>query len=125
MLVGELDEETKASLIKASYLNVIMSKMEALGLTQIEFMYGGVPVVSSGSYGQKWLIRNNVDGVIVGGSDDVEGAARAIEKLIKERDYRDELGRNARERAKSFLLSKLMSELLSKAEHQLSLTSKT
>ncbi|MEM1600694.1 MAG: glycosyltransferase family 4 protein, partial [Sulfolobales archaeon] len=51
IITGELDEETKASLIKASYLNIILSKMEALGLTQIEFMYGGVPVITSATYG--------------------------------------------------------------------------
>jgi D-inositol-3-phosphate glycosyltransferase len=116
VITGELSEEYKASLIKASYLNIIMSKMEALGLTQIEFMYGGVPVISSGTYGQKWLITNNVDGVIVRGPDDVEGAARAIEELVKNPSKRDLMSTNAREKAKKFLMSKLMEELLSKAK---------
>jgi glycosyltransferase involved in cell wall biosynthesis len=116
VITGELSEEYKASLIKASYLNIIMSKMEALGLTQIEFMYGGVPVISSGTYGQKWLITNNVDGVIVRGPDDVEGAARAIEELVKNSSKRDLMSTNAREKAKKFLMSKLMEELLSKAK---------
>jgi glycosyltransferase involved in cell wall biosynthesis len=79
-------------------------------------MYGGVPVISSGTYGQKWLITNNVDGVIVRGPDDVEGAARAIEELVKNPSKRDLMSTNAREKAKKFLMSKLMEELLSKAK---------
>jgi len=116
VITGELSEEMKASLIKASYLNIIMSKMEALGLTQIEFMYGGVPVISSGTYGQKWLITNNVDGIIVNGPNDIEGAAKAIEELIKNPNKREEMSINAREKASSLLMSKLMKQLLSKAK---------
>jgi glycosyltransferase involved in cell wall biosynthesis len=116
VITGELSEEMKASLIKASYLNIIMSKIEALGLTQIEFMYGGVPVISSGTYGQKWLITNNVDGIIVNGPNDIEGAAKAIEELIKNPNKREEMSINAREKASSLLMSKLMKQLLSKAK---------
>jgi len=116
VITGELSEEYKASLIKASYLNIIMSKMEALGLTQIEFMYGGVPVVSSGTYGQKWLITNNVDGVVVKGPDDIEGAAKAIEELVKKPDKRELMSVNARNKAKNLLMSKLMTELLNRVK---------
>lgn len=114
IITGELDEETKASLIKASYLNIIMSKMEALGLTQIEFMYGGVPVITSATYGQKWLITNGVEGIHVGGPEDIEGAARVIEELIKNVDKRYSLSKKAREKAINFLMSKLISELIKK-----------
>lgn len=115
VVTGELSPELKASLIKASYLNIIMSRLEAFGLTQLEFMYGGVPVITSATYGQKWLIRNGVDGVHVNGPDDIEGAARAVETLIRDPSKRDEMGKNARERAQRFLMSKLMKELLEKA----------
>ena len=115
ILTGELSNELKASLIKASYLNIIMSRLEAFGLTQLEFMYGGVPVITSGSYGQKWLIRNGVDGVHVGGPDDIEGAAKAIMDLVADPSKREKMSRNVRERAKNFLMSKLMRELLNKA----------
>ncbi|MEZ0394136.1 MAG: glycosyltransferase family 4 protein [Desulfurococcaceae archaeon] len=116
VVTGELDEALKASLIKASYLNVIMSRAEAFGLTQLEFMYAGVPVVTSAVYGQRWLVRNGVDGVHVNGPDDVEGAARTIEGLVRDPEKRDELGRNASERARSMLFSELMKGLLEAAE---------
>lgn len=116
IITGELDEETKASLIKASYLNIIMSKMEALGLTQIEFMYGGVPVITSATYGQRWLITNGVEGVHVRGPDDIDGAANAIENLIRDVGRRDFMAKKARERAENYLMSKMLGELITKVK---------
>jgi len=113
-LTGELDHIDKIKLIKESYLNIIMSKMEALGLTQIEFMYGGVPVITSAVYGQRWVVRDGVDGFHVEGPDDIDGAARYVEYLLDHPDVRDELGRNARERARQFLLSYTTSRLAEK-----------
>ena len=117
VITGELSREAKASLIRASYLNIIMSRLEAIGLTQIEFMYGGVPVITSATYGQKWLIRNGIDGIHVSGPDDVEGAAKAVEQLLDNEEARNTMGRNARERASQFLMSRLMTELLDRAKH--------
>lgn len=116
IVTGELNEETKASLIKASYLNIILSKMEALGLTQIEFMYGGVPVITSATYGQKWLISNGIEGIHVQGPDDIEGAAKAIECLVRDNDRRDFMAEKAREKAKNYLMSKLLEGLITRAK---------
>ncbi|MEB2793223.1 MAG: glycosyltransferase family 4 protein [Caldisphaeraceae archaeon] len=116
IVTGELSIKQKASLIKASYLNIIMSRIEALGLTQIEFMYGGVPVVTSATYGQKWLITHNRDGIHLNGPDDIQGAYKAIMTLLNNESLRDEMGKNARDKAKGFLLSTLMKSLLEKAK---------
>ncbi len=111
-ILGELTDEEKASLIKASYINIIMSKMEALGLAQVEFMYGGVPVVTSAVYGQKWVIRHFIEGLHVGGPNDVDGAAKAVEVLLEDQELYLNLSENARIRAKSFLASKLTKNLI-------------
>ncbi|AFL66912.1 glycosyltransferase family 4 protein [Desulfurococcus amylolyticus] len=116
VITGELSEEEKASLIKASYLNIIMSRMEAFGLTQLEFMYGGVPVITSAVYGQKWLVRDGIDGVHVRGPEDIEGAVRAIENLLRDEDRWCEMSRNARERAGEFLFSKLIKSLFDRVK---------
>jgi glycosyltransferase involved in cell wall biosynthesis len=118
-LTGELSVEDKKKLIKEAYANIIMSKMEALGLTQLEFMYGGVPVITSAVYGQKWVVRDGIDGIHVNGPDDVEGAAKAVERLLDNPDERDRMGRNARERAEQFLMSKIVRELAGKIEGSL------
>ena len=114
--VGEISDEEKIQLIKGSYLNILMSQMEALGLTQIEFMYGGVPVITSAVGGQRWLVRDKVDGIHVNGAEDVEGAARAIEHLVENRNIRDELSKNARQRAQEFTLERLTRELEKKLQ---------
>jgi len=113
-VLGELSVEEKASLIKASYINITLSRMEALGLTQLEFMYGGVPVITSGVYGQKWVVRNGIDGLHVKGPDDIDGAVEAIKKLLNDESLHAVMSRNARERAKKFLMSTLMNRLISR-----------
>ncbi len=115
-VLGELTVEEKASLIKASYVNMIMSRMEALGLTQIEFMYGGVPVITSGVYGQKWVVRNGIDGFHVNGPDDVDGAVIALERLLDDEHLHEKMSRNARERGKQFLMSSIMENLTDKLQ---------
>src|SRR3972149_7853169 len=45
--LGEINEQEKVKLIKASHINILLSTLEALGLTQLEFMYFGVPVITS------------------------------------------------------------------------------
>jgi glycosyltransferase involved in cell wall biosynthesis len=109
--VGEITTKEKVQLIKGSYLNILMSRMEALGLAQLEFMYNGVPVVTSAVGGQKWVVRDGKDGVHVNGPDDVEGAAKAIKYLVENPDVREEMSKNARERSQEFTLTRIMRDL--------------
>lgn len=109
--IGEINDAEKIELIRESYLNILLSHMEALGLTQIEFMYCGVPVVTSAVGGQAWLIRDGVDGIHVDGPKDIIGAAKAVRILVENPETRDELGQNARKRAENFTLAKMTSSL--------------
>ena len=109
--LGEISEKEKVQLIEASYLNILLSKMEALGLTQLEFMFRGVPVITSGVGGQSWIVRDEQEGVNVRGPSDVEGAARAIIELVDDSSRREKYSANARKRAGDFTLTKLMGML--------------
>ncbi|MEM3833197.1 MAG: glycosyltransferase [Thermoprotei archaeon] len=109
--LGEISEQEKVLLIKASYLNIILSRLEALGLTQLEFMYLGVPVITSAVGGQAWLIRNGVEGIHVNGPDDIEGAAAAIIRLVDNPTLWNTLSSNAKKKAMSLTISKLVAEL--------------
>jgi len=109
--LGEVSEQEKVLLIKASYLNIILSRLESLGLTQLEFMYSGVPIITSAVGGQAWLIRNEVEGIHVDGPDDVEGSVAAITRLVDNRTLWNTLSDNAKERAMSLTMSKLIAEL--------------
>jgi glycosyltransferase involved in cell wall biosynthesis len=109
--IGELRDEEKIALIRESYVNILLSHMEALGLTQIEFMYGGVPIITSATGGQAWLVRHNTDGLHVKGANDITGAARAIKSLLGDPEKRNLLGENARVRAQGFTLKKMTESL--------------
>jgi D-inositol-3-phosphate glycosyltransferase len=109
--LGEINEQEKVLLIKSSYLNLILSQLEALGLSQMEFMFNGVPVVTSGVGGQKWLIHNGVEGIHVKGPEDIEGAAAAIRKLVDNWGFWNELSENAKKRAMKLSISNLTADL--------------
>jgi D-inositol-3-phosphate glycosyltransferase len=109
--VGEVSEQQKACLMRHSHLNVILSRSEALGLTQMEFMYSGVPVVTSGVQGQAWLIRDGVEGIHVKGPDDVKGAAEAVVKLCDHEALWKDMSANAKRRTADLTVSKLIEHL--------------
>jgi D-inositol-3-phosphate glycosyltransferase len=109
--LGEVSEEEKVLLIKTSYLNILLSRLEALGLTQLEFMYLGVPVITSAVGGQAWLIRNETEGIHVNGPDDIEGSVAAITGLVDNSTLWNRLSTNARERGMSLTMSRLAAEL--------------
>jgi roadblock/LC7 domain-containing protein len=108
---GEIDDKEKVLLMKSSYINILLSKLEALGLTQLEFMYCGVPVITSAVGGQSWLVRNGKEGVHTAGPDDVEGAAKAIVNLIDDQEAWNRLSLKAKEKARNLAASKKMAEL--------------
>jgi D-inositol-3-phosphate glycosyltransferase len=109
--LGEINDQEKVLLIKASYINLILSRLEALGLTQMEFMYNGVPVVTSGVGGQKWLIHDGVEGLHVRGPEDIEGAAVAVRKLVDNPGLWRELSENAKKRTRGLAISNLTADL--------------
>ena len=109
--LGPISENEKVNLIASSYLNILLSKLEALGLAQIEFMYLGVPVITSAVGGQAWLIQNQIEGIHVNGSEDIEGVALAITKLVDDSELWKVLSANAKKRAENLTTTKLTIEL--------------
>ena len=109
--LGEIDDREKTLLIKSSHLNILLSQLEALGLAQLEFMYFGIPVVTSAVGGQSWLIHNGKEGVHAAGPDDVEGAAKSIVNLVDNPELWNRLSFNARERARDLASPKILAEL--------------
>jgi len=110
-VLGEVSEVEKSSLIRSSYLNLTMSRLEALGLAQLEFMSAGVPVITSGVGGQSWVVHDGTTGAVLQGPDDVEGAAQAVLQLSENEGRRNQLARNAREFASGFSMAHLIEGL--------------
>lgn len=109
--IGRITQKEKVQLIKGSFLNILMSRAEALGLTQLEFMYGGVPVISSAVGGQRWLIKNTVNGLCVNGPYDFEGAERAIMRLLENPQEREKMSKKAKAFSQKFVRSNLIQGL--------------
>lgn len=117
--LGEIDEKEKIQLIGISHLNILLSRMEALGLTQLEFMFKGVPIVTSAVGGQKWIVRNEKDGLYVNGPDDIDGASKAIVQLVDDTSEWQKFSANAKERATEFTLTRLVKNLDDALTHEL------
>ncbi|MGP8068668.1 MAG: glycosyltransferase family 4 protein [Candidatus Bathyarchaeia archaeon] len=109
--IGELSEKAKVQLIQSSYLNIILSRMEALGVTQLEFMFEGIPVITSGVGGQSWIVRNGEEGIQVKGPEDIDGAVNTVIDLADDKSKWQKLSTNARERASKYTLTNLMHQL--------------
>lgn len=88
-----------AALMRRSVAAVDFSQYEPAGIRALEFLYLGTPVAASpGS--KAWLfITDGVDGMRLGGPDDVDGAARWITELIKRPEVREEMGKRAKGKA--------------------------
>jgi D-inositol-3-phosphate glycosyltransferase len=109
--LGEIEEREKALLIRASYLNILMSRLEALGISQLEFMYCGVPIITSGVGGQSWVVQNGIEGIHTQGAGDIAGAASGIIRLVDDRYTYKQMSGNAKERAGKFASINITSEL--------------
>ncbi|HXW94107.1 MAG TPA: glycosyltransferase family 4 protein [Nitrososphaerales archaeon] len=110
-LLGEITDEQKAQLIDETFVNITMSRSEALGIAQLEFMYRGVPVITSGVGGQSWVVRNGFNGIVLRGPDDVEGASEAIRSLQKNSKTRSMLSKGAIKSSSQATLSNLIAGL--------------
>ena len=109
--LGEVDDKDKINLIKSSYINILLSQLEALGLAQLEFMYFGVPVVTSGVGGQAWLVQNGREGIHTRGPEDTAGAAKAILSVVNDPTLREKLSQNARTKARGMTSWQIMKDL--------------
>ena len=109
--LGEITQRQKMLLIGASRVNILLSRSEALGLAQLEFMHSGVPVVTSGVEGQAWLIRDGLEGIHVNGPDDVKGSAAAVMKLCDNEALWNDMSVNAKKRTEDLTVSRLTEQL--------------
>ncbi len=113
-LVGPVSDAEKGELIRRSYVDLTLSRSEALGLAQMEFIYSDVPVVTSGVGGQSWVVRDGTNGVVLGGPDDIEGAVEAISALLDDRGLREGMGRRAKDSVRPYSMAALIRNLIRK-----------
>lgn len=81
---------------------------EGFGLTVTEAMWKGVPVIGGDTGGIRRQITDGVNGFLV---DSVTAAAARIVQVLKDRDLRERIGRNAHHTVEQrFLLTRLLEQ---------------
>ena len=80
--------------INKSRIFLYPSRREPFGLSIVEAMACGIPVVTTDVFGPREIIKHNHDGIAVP-PDDVEALAEAIEMLLKDSELRIRISRNA------------------------------
>jgi L-malate glycosyltransferase len=99
-LMGSIDSEEVAMLLKASDIYVHCTYGETMSNSILQAMAAGLPVVASAVVGVSNMIRHGVDGMLVPAQNPV-ALADALEELINSPARRRELGEAAWIRAKS------------------------
>lgn len=118
---GSVSDEEKVSYLYASDIFCLPSHLpsEAYGISQIEAMICGLPVVSTSlSTGVSFVNKDHESGLIVPPAEP-ESLARALNLLVRDDRMRKELGVRARERAQKYFSADTMNNHLKSVYHSL------
>jgi len=96
-------------ILRASDVFVLPSLREAFGLSIVEAMASGVPVVATDTGGARDIIENGKSGLLVPPGDS-ESLMGAIKTLIDNPGQRKDLAKNALERAKTYFTAERMAK---------------
>jgi glycosyltransferase involved in cell wall biosynthesis len=94
---GRLKDEDMPVHFAAADVCVVPSHYEPFGLVAIEAMASGTPVVASEVGGLKYTVVPEQTGLLAPPKDEA-AFAEAIDRILSDPAWRDELGRNARAR---------------------------
>ena len=83
------------------------SRWEGFGMTILEAMSCGIPVVAFHNYGPDEIIRDSVDGYLVDHFD-TEAIAKKVVEILKQPEQRKQMGKCAIERSQDFSLEKVL-----------------
>ncbi|MEM3437085.1 MAG: glycosyltransferase [Nitrososphaerales archaeon] len=108
ILQGYIEEEKIASYYAASDVFVFPSKFETQGLTALEAMACGKPVVGADYLAIKEIVKNGYNGYLFN-PDDPDDCAEKIIKTINEKSL---MSKNARKTALEYSVDKCINKLL-------------
>ena len=97
---GLTEDELKKEFSECSVFT-FPSQEESQGIVLLEAMAAGKPVIATNIGGIPYIVDNGKTGLLIEYGD-VEGLARGIIKLLKNKELREEYGKNGREKAKLF-----------------------
>lgn len=92
---GEVKQEEVSGYLNKIDIYVSLSRSESFGVAVLEASACGVPVVVSDAGGLPEVVLDGVTGYLIPGGNE-ELAANALERLICDKDLRDDMGKNGR-----------------------------
>ena len=96
VFTGEVKPVETAGLLSLADISVLPSLSEGFSNTILESMAVGLPVVATSVGGTPEIVKNEKTGLLVPPGDS-EALSEALTKLLKNRDLRQKMGRNARD----------------------------
>ncbi|MGX7245838.1 glycosyltransferase [Enterococcus quebecensis] len=106
ILLGALNDEELSELYQQGRVFLSTSRWEGFGLSIVEAMTFGLPVVSFDTTGPREIIGNNEYGIVIK-SFDIFNMAKEVERLLKDDAHYEELSRLAKKRSKDFIPKKI------------------
>lgn len=97
---GRLDHSELSRYYAAADVCVVPSHYEPFGLVAIEAMASGTPVVASDVGGLKFTVVPEETGLLAPAEDEA-AFANAIDRILSDENWREQLGKSARERVES------------------------
>ncbi|MHA2072233.1 MAG: glycosyltransferase family 4 protein, partial [Candidatus Thorarchaeota archaeon] len=91
---GVVEVEEVPFLINRSKIFLYPSRREPFGLSIVEAMACGVPVITTDVFGPKEIVRNNYDGIAVP-PDDAKALVNAVVSLLSDEELRKRIAQNA------------------------------
>ncbi|MEO0405907.1 MAG: glycosyltransferase family 1 protein [Cyanobacteria bacterium P01_A01_bin.135] len=97
---GRVSDDDLPLYYTAADVCVVPSHYEPFGLVAIEAMASGTPVVASQVGGLQYTVNHGETGLLAPPKDDA-AFATAIDRILKDPEWRDQLGRAARQRVEA------------------------
>lgn len=114
--MGDISEEVMPEYYSKCTIFVLPSteRSEAFGISQLEAMASGKPIVSTNiPTGVPWINQNNTTGIIIPPKNST-AISEAINKLLANEELRNKLGNSGRDRVEKFFSKEKMLDELSR-----------
>jgi glycosyltransferase involved in cell wall biosynthesis len=101
--LGELDDQQKRDFFAGIDVFALPSRADSFGLVLLEAWANGVPNIGYRAGGVAWVIRDEIDGLLVR-CGDIDGLSAALCRLADDVELRRRLGEAGRERIRAEFL---------------------
>jgi glycosyltransferase involved in cell wall biosynthesis len=108
---GVVETDDVPLLLNKSRIFLYPSRQEPFGLSIIEAMACGVPVITTNVFGPDEIIRPDYDGIAVS-PDDANALADAVDSLLSDRELREKIAKNALRSAQKYDIRDYAKQLL-------------